>query len=47
MRDAKIEAAILNITGIVDVYNTEINGTAGNLNIGSYEIPVFGSVVKT
>ena len=47
VRIAKIEAAILNITGIVDVYNTEINGTAGNLNIGSYEIPVFGSVVKT
>lgn len=44
VRVAKIEAAILNISGIVDVYDTKINGVAGNLNIGAYEIPVFGSV---
>ena len=46
VRVAKIEAAILNISGIVDVYNTEINGTAGNLSIGTYDIPVFGSVTR-
>ena len=46
-RIAKIEAGILNINGVVDIFNTKLNGMASNLDIGVYEIPVFRSVVNS
>ena len=46
VRIAKIEAGILGITGIVDVFNTKLNGMTHNLDIGAYEIPVFRSVTN-
>ena len=43
---AQITAATLNVEGVSDVYNVSINGATGNLEIGAYEIPVFGSVTR-
>lgn len=44
VRISQIESRLLAIDGIVDVSGTEINGTADNLVLGAYEIPVFGGV---
>lgn len=44
IRISQIETRILGITGVVDVEDTAINGTEGNLSLGTYEIPVLGGV---
>lgn len=44
VRVALIEAAILNVPGIIDVTNTLLNGTAGNLTLAAEEIPLMGTV---
>lgn len=44
VRISQIDSRLLNITGIEDVQNTKINGTAANLTLDQYEIPVLGSV---
>ena len=41
---SQIETRILSVTGIVDIANTRINGTASNLTLNKYEIPVLGGV---
>nr|DAM28935.1 MAG TPA: Baseplate J like protein [Bacteriophage sp.] len=44
VRISKIEAQILTIDGILDIYNTCINGKAENLELTKFQIPVLGSV---
>ena len=44
VRISQIETRILNTPGVIDIQNTAINGTDSNLNLGMYEIPVFGGV---
>ena len=46
VRISQIEIRILNLTGVVDIANTKINGAASNLVLGEYEIPVLGGVVN-
>ena len=42
VRISQIETRLLAIKGIVDIDNTKINGTADNLILGKYEVPVYG-----
>ena len=42
VRVSQIETRLLSIKGIVDIDNTRINGTAENLTLGRYEVPMFG-----
>lgn len=42
VRISQIEARLLNITGILDIGNTKLNGVPDNLNLEKYEVPVFG-----
>lgn len=42
VRISQIETRLLSIKGIVDIENTKINGSTGNLALGKYEVPVFG-----
>lgn len=44
VRISQIETRLLGIKGIVDISNTKINGTANNLTLDKYEIPVMGGV---
>jgi len=44
VRISQIEARILKIDGVVDISDTKINGTAANLTLGTYEIPVMGVI---
>lgn len=44
VRVSQIESRLLDIDGIEDIYDTVINGTAGNITLGMYEIPLFESV---
>lgn len=44
VRISQIETRILNLTGVVDINKTKINGAASNLVLGEYEIPVLGGV---
>lgn len=42
VRTSQIETRLLAIKGIVDVDSTRINGSADNLTLGKYQVPVFG-----
>lgn len=44
VRISQIETRILAVSGIVDIFDTKINGSTDNLTLGVYEIPVFGGV---
>lgn len=44
VRTAQLETRILGIQGIVDIADTKINGTAANLILSQYQIPVMGGV---
>ena len=44
IRVSRVESKILAIKGIADITNTELNGSAGNLTLGEFEIPVTGGV---
>ena len=44
IRIAQIEAALLDIKGIIDVTNTTINGTASNLTLNDDEVPNLSGV---
>lgn len=45
VRVALIEAAILNVPGVIDVANTTLNGSAANITLGTEEAPNLGTVV--
>lgn len=42
VRVSQIETRLLGISGIIDVDDTQINGSTDNITLGAYEIPVFG-----
>ena len=44
VRIAQIEAAILGVTGVVDIEGTTINSKAQNLTLSEFEIPVLGVI---
>lgn len=44
VRISQIESRILAVNGIADIANTKINGSASNLTLGTYNIPVIGGV---
>ncbi len=44
VRVSQIDTRILGIKGVVDVGNTMINGSADNLVLGEYQVPVLDSV---
>lgn len=46
VRVSQIESRLLDVDGVVDVEDTTINGTAGNLTLGADNIPVRGDVTN-
>lgn len=44
VRISRIESAVLTVTGVEDIQNTTINGSASNLTLDSGYIPVLGTV---
>lgn len=44
VRISQLESRLLNVTGILDVTGTTINGAASNLSLGTNEIPVRGNI---
>lgn len=44
VRISQIESRILAVKGVADIANTKINGSASNLTLGTYNIPVIGGV---
>ncbi|EQB4336221.1 baseplate J/gp47 family protein [Clostridium botulinum] len=45
VRISQIEARILNVEGVADLFNTKINGKEENLTLGTEEVPMFKEVV--
>ena len=45
VRLSQIDAAIIQVTGVVDVSATQINGSATNLTLTTDQIPILGTVV--
>jgi len=44
VRIAQLEAKILDVTGVLDITNTTINGTSSNLVLKSNQIPIKGEI---
>lgn len=44
IRTSQIETRILNITGVIDVADTRINGSDSNLLLDAYAIPILGVI---
>ena len=44
VRISQIENRILGVQGVVDIFNTKINGTASNMTLGKYDVPLLGGV---
>ncbi len=44
IRISQLEARILEIQGIYDISDTKINGTAENLELDKYQIPIYGGI---
>ena len=44
VRVSQIDARILTVSGVADVTNTLLNGTAANVTLGSEQIPAIGTV---
>ena len=42
---SRLEAAVLNVTGVTDIQNTRLNGNTTNLHLESDEIPAMGSLI--
>ncbi len=42
VRISQIESRILDLEGIIDIQDTELNGAAANLILGKFEIPILG-----
>lgn len=42
VRISQIESRIMAIQGVIDIFDTKINGNAANLTLTPFEIPVFG-----
>lgn len=46
VRISQIETKIMNVTGVLDIQNTAINGVAENLVLDAYEIPILGVITN-
>lgn len=46
VRISQIENRILNLTGVVDITGTQINGAEGNLTLSDYDVPVMGVITN-
>lgn len=46
VRKAKIESAILNIDGVIDIKDTLLNGSTENVTIDAYSIPIRGEIIE-
>ena len=46
VRIAQIESRILSVDGVVDIFNTKINGSSENLTLDKYEVPIFGGITN-
>lgn len=46
VRVSQIESRILAVKGVADIVNTCLNGSAGNLTLGQYDIPILGGVSR-
>jgi uncharacterized phage protein gp47/JayE len=46
VRISQIETRLLNLTGILDIANTTLNGAAQNLVLGADNIPVRGTITN-
>ena len=46
VRISQIESHIMGVEGVVDIQNTEINGSASNLTLTDYQIPVLGVITN-
>lgn len=44
VRVSQLESLLLGLEGIIDIEDTRINGTAGNLVLGAEQIPVRGDI---
>lgn len=44
VRVSQIESRILAVKGVADIANTKLNGSASNLTLGKYDIPIMGGV---
>jgi len=44
---SRLEAAVLEVTGVQDISGTTLNGSTGNLTLGADEIPVVGEVTAS
>lgn len=45
VRRSHVEAAILEVRGVLDVINTHLNGNAANIHLGMNQVPVRGEIV--
>ena len=45
VRVARVESAILNVEGIIDIKNTALNNVADNLTLNAYSIPLRGDII--
>ncbi len=46
VRISNIDVRIMNITGVIDIMGTKINGSESNFELGRYEIPVVGVITN-
>lgn len=46
VRIAQIESRIMAIPGVIDITNTKINGSASNLILTKYQIPIMGVIIN-
>ena len=46
VRQSQVESEILAVTGVLDVTNTRLNGTAANIILGANVIPLLGTVTN-
>lgn len=44
---SRLESAVLDVQGVIDIQNTTLNGSSSNLVLGTDEIPVLGEVTPT
>lgn len=46
IRISQIETRILALKGIIDIFDTALNGKTSNLSLGKFEVPILGGVTE-
>jgi len=44
IRISQIETLILALKGIIDIFDTALNGKTSNLSLGKFEVPILGGI---